>query len=145
MFAQHLSKIRIAVYVDAGTFFAQRAQAHHVVPTALGTDVEALDLSTRRAPIVCNRDSGTPSPAPRASVRQVASRPTTSYASSRARLGNLASHSPDSSCTSALGLAPPARLLPSKRRRNSSPGGSVPASNCAAAARSFDSAMLGTL
>src|SRR5882672_9007888 len=43
MFAQHLSKIRIAVYVDAGTFFAQRAQAHHVVPTALGTDVDALD------------------------------------------------------------------------------------------------------
>src|SRR6266478_9892835 len=43
MFAQHLSKIRIAVCVDAGTFFAQRAQAHHVVPTALGTDVEALD------------------------------------------------------------------------------------------------------
>src|SRR5260370_42041646 len=43
MFGEHLSKIRIAVYVDAGTFFAQRAQAHHVVPAARGTDVEALD------------------------------------------------------------------------------------------------------
>src|SRR6266436_6014241 len=43
MFAQHLSEIRIAVHVDAGTLFAQRAQAHHVVPTALSTDVEAHD------------------------------------------------------------------------------------------------------
>src|SRR6266436_3837029 len=43
MFAQHLSEIRIAVHVDAGTLFAQRARAHHVVPTALSTDVEALD------------------------------------------------------------------------------------------------------
>src|ERR1700723_67641 len=41
--AQHLSKLRIAVHIDAGTLFAQRAQTHHVVPTVFGTDIEALD------------------------------------------------------------------------------------------------------
>ena len=43
MFAQHLGEIRVAVHIDAGTLFAQRAQTHHVIPTALSTDVEALD------------------------------------------------------------------------------------------------------
>jgi len=70
MFAQHLSKIRIAVYVDAGTFFAQLCAGSPCGTTALGADVEALTMSTRRAPITCNRDSGTSSPARRASPRQ---------------------------------------------------------------------------
>ncbi len=43
MFAQNLSKLRIPMHINAGTFFAQRAQTHHMVPTAPGTDIEALD------------------------------------------------------------------------------------------------------
>jgi hypothetical protein len=82
-------------------------------------------LRVRRRPIFRRCDSGTSSPARRASSRQVASRPMTSCGPSRFWLGNLTSHSP-----SAFVRAP----LVVRRRRGCYPRGACeihpPAAAC---------------